>query len=51
MICFPILFTTPTRPRNTLKMGTFRAFGIDQIAYYYFLQALIFKNILYQMQE
>ena len=49
MTCFPILFTTPTRPRNTLKMGAFRTFGIDRIFYCYFLQALIFKDILYQM--
>ena len=44
MICFPILFTTPTRPRNTLKMGAFHTFGIDRIFCCYFFTGLDFQG-------
>lgn len=47
MLSNPIYYPYPA-PKH-LENGTFRIFGIDRIFYCYFLQALIFKEILYRM--
>ena len=50
MLSNPIYYPYPA-PKPIEHGGAFRAFGIGRIFYYYFLQALIFKGILYNMQE